>query len=100
MPRKSDHLTFAINFCKYQMRKTKTDAERRRMLDRFLFLTGLLPKEMFHPSDDNPLGKPTDNVVTVKEPSLDDRAAAMLKRLNGGDDGNDASSTPNSVSTN
>jgi hypothetical protein len=99
VPRKSDHLTYAINFARYQSKRAKTDAEKRRMFDRFLFLSGLLPKEMFHPIDDNPNGKPTDNLV-VKEPSLDEKAQAMLRQLQGGDDGNDTCSTADSVSTN
>jgi hypothetical protein len=98
MGRKSDHLEYAINFAKYQCKRAKTDAEKRRMFDRFLFLCGLLPKEMFHPTDDNPNGRPTDG-LTVKEPTLDEQAQAMLKQLNGGDNGNNASGTTDSVPT-
>lgn len=91
MPRKSDNLTFAINFAKYQSKKAKSDVEKRRMFDRFCVLAKLLEIQL---QDDAPQGRSSDAPV-AKVPTLDEQAEEMLKKLkNGGSRGNksDASS--------
>lgn len=93
MPRKSDHLTYAINFAKYQSKKAKSDVEKRRMFDRFCVLANLYPEKMIQLVDDSPVAR-TSDVPLVKTPSLDEQAQAMLKKLkNGGNDGDNTSGT-------
>ena len=98
MGRKSDHREFLINFARGQLKKIKSDVERRRMMDRIAVLANLYPEKMIQLVDDSPQGRTSDSLV-VKQPTLDEQAQAMLKQLNGGDNGNNASGTTDSVPT-
>lgn len=94
MPRKQDHLVFAINYAKRMLTNPRVKlsaVEYRRWFDRYCGLTGLVK---FEPKDEASSTKPIGN--NEEAPSLDDKAQEMLKRLNlGGDDEHTDSTTKN-----
>lgn len=83
MPRHSEHKVWATNIAKFMVRKAKTDTERRRWMNIFLVLTGLVDVKII---DDTSAKPALANEVPM--PNIDDEVAAKLKRIkNGGDDG-------------
>lgn len=83
MPRHSEHKVWATNIAKFMVRKAKTDTEKRRWMNIFLVLTGLVDVKII---DDTSAKPALANEVPM--PNIDDEVAAKLKRIkNGGDDG-------------